>query len=132
TISRLHVSLGPVYGLADELLGFPFAPTAMASVRMGPLDLPARRSGLGVDLPPRSGVSETMTRPHDGRCILIAGPRASGKSWLALSFAERLGGVVINADSMQVYRELRILTALPTREVDLPAPRALYGFVNGS
>ena len=45
------------------------------------------------------------------RAILIAGPTASGKSRLALGLAERLGGVVINADSMQVYRELRILTA---------------------
>ena len=49
------------------------------------------------------------------RAILIAGPTASGKSGLALALAERLGGVVINADSMQVYRELRILTARPTR-----------------
>ena len=48
------------------------------------------------------------------RSILIAGPTASGKSGLALALAERLGGVVINADSMQVYRELRILTARPT------------------
>jgi tRNA dimethylallyltransferase len=73
-----------------------------------------------------------MTRPHDGRCILIAGPTASGKSGLALSLAERLGGVVINADSMQVYRELRILTARPTPQEELRAPHALYGCVNGS
>src|SRR6478752_1520590 len=103
----------------------------MASVRMGPLDLPARRSGLGVDLPTRSGVSETMTRPHDGRCILIAGPTASGKSGLALSLAERLGGVVINADSMQVYRELRVLTARPAAEDEARAPHRLYGHVSG-
>ena len=49
----------------------------------------------------------------DLRPILIAGPTASGKSGLALRLAEQLGGVVINADSMQVYRELRILTARP-------------------
>src|SRR5436309_838950 len=73
-----------------------------------------------------------MMRPHDARSILIAGPTAGGKSGLALSLAERLGGVVINADSMQVYRELRILTARPTREEELRAPHALYGFVNGS
>ena len=48
------------------------------------------------------------------KTILIAGPTASGKSALALAIAERAGGVVINADSMQVYRELRILTARPT------------------
>src|SRR5204863_9904119 len=65
--------------------------------RMGPLDLTARRSGSLVDLPPRSGVSETMTRPHDGRCILIDGRPASGKSGLAFCFAERFDAVVSNA-----------------------------------
>ena len=49
------------------------------------------------------------------RPILIAGPTASGKSGLALALAEKLSGTVINADSMQVYRELSILTARPTR-----------------
>ena len=66
------------------------------------------------------------------RAILIAGPTASGKSGLALALAERLGGVVINADSMQVYRELRILTARPTPEDEARAPHALYGFVSGA
>lgn len=61
--------------------------------------------------------------------ILIAGPTASGKSGLALGLAERLGGVVINADSMQVYSELRILTARPTPDDERRAPHALYGFV---
>ena len=46
--------------------------------------------------------------------ILIAGPTASGKSALALELAAKLGGVIINADSMQVYRDLRIITARPT------------------
>lgn len=61
--------------------------------------------------------------------ILIAGPTASGKSSLALNLAERDGGMVINADSMQVYRELRILTARPTPEDEKRAPHALYGHV---
>lgn len=61
--------------------------------------------------------------------ILIAGPTASGKSALALALAERLGGVVINADSMQVYAELRILTARPTDDDHRRAPHALYGVV---
>ena len=47
--------------------------------------------------------------------IVIAGPTASGKSGLALALAERLDGVVINADSMQVYRRMDIGTAKPTR-----------------
>jgi tRNA dimethylallyltransferase len=66
------------------------------------------------------------------RPILIAGPTASGKSGFALALAERLGGVVINADSMQVYRELRILTARPTVADEARAPHALYGFVSGA
>jgi tRNA dimethylallyltransferase len=73
-----------------------------------------------------------MTPPLQKRAILIAGPTATGKSRLALALAERLGGVVINADSMQVYRELRILTARPTPEEEGRAPHALYGFVSGT
>ena len=61
------------------------------------------------------------------KAILIAGPTASGKSALALALAERFGGTVINADSMQVYRELRIITARPTPEEEARAPHALYG-----
>lgn len=63
------------------------------------------------------------------RAILIAGPTASGKSAVALSLAERFGGVVINADSMQVYRDLRVLTARPGAEDEARAPHALYGFL---
>lgn len=59
--------------------------------------------------------------------ILVAGPTASGKSALALALAERLGGVVVNADSMQVYRELRVITARPTDDDLARAPHALYG-----
>jgi tRNA dimethylallyltransferase len=66
------------------------------------------------------------------RAILIAGPTASGKSALALALAERLGGTVINADSMQVYRELRILTARPTPAEEARVPHALYGHVSGA
>ena len=66
------------------------------------------------------------------KAILIAGPTASGKSALALTLAERLAGVVINADSMQVYRELRLLTARPTPEDEARVPHALYGFVGGA
>ncbi len=61
--------------------------------------------------------------------ILIAGPTASGKTALALDMAERYGGAIINADSMQVYRELRILTARPTPEEEARAPHHLFGHV---
>jgi tRNA dimethylallyltransferase len=59
--------------------------------------------------------------------IAVAGPTCSGKSALALALAERLHGTVINADAMQVYRELRILTARPTPSEEARAPHALYG-----
>ena len=59
--------------------------------------------------------------------LIIAGPTCSGKSALAMAVAERAGGVVINADSMQVYRELRVLTARPTPADEAGVPHALYG-----
>ncbi|HET6376897.1 MAG TPA: tRNA (adenosine(37)-N6)-dimethylallyltransferase MiaA [Methylocella sp.] len=64
--------------------------------------------------------------------VLIAGPTASGKSGLALSLARALGGAVINADSMQVYRDLRVLTARPSCEDEAEAPHKLYGHVDGA
>lgn len=63
-------------------------------------------------------------RPH---ALIVAGPTCSGKSALALGLARRLGGVVINADSMQVYRELRIVTARPSVADEAAAPHVLYG-----
>jgi len=71
--------------------------------------------------------------PADGReAVLIAGPTASGKSALALALAQAVGGVVINADSMQVYRDLRILTARPTSEEEARVPHRLYGHVDAA
>jgi tRNA dimethylallyltransferase len=64
--------------------------------------------------------------------ILIAGPTASGKSALALKIAEACGGVVINADSMQVYAELGILSARPSAEDEARVPHRLYGHVPAS
>ena len=62
--------------------------------------------------------------------ILIAGPTASGKSALALDLAERLGGVIVNADSMQVYSVLEVLTARPRGDELDRAPHLLYGHVH--
>ena len=62
---------------------------------------------------------------------LIAGPTASGKSALALRLAEAIGGAVVNADSMQVYRDLRVLSARPTEAEVARAPHRLYGHVDG-
>jgi tRNA dimethylallyltransferase len=64
--------------------------------------------------------------------VLIAGPTASGKSALALALAQRLGGTIVNADSMQVYRDLRVLTARPTPAEEAQAPHRLYGHVDGA
>jgi len=72
---------------------------------------------------------ETGGRPA---AILIAGPTASGKSALAARLALRHGGVVINTDSMQVYRDLRRLTARPDPEEEARVPHRLYGHVDGA
>jgi tRNA dimethylallyltransferase len=66
------------------------------------------------------------------RAVLIAGPTASGKSALALELAEQFGGVIVNADSMQVYRDLRIITARPTPEEEVRTTHRLYGFVDAA
>ncbi len=73
-----------------------------------------------------SGRSETL------KAILIAGPTASGKSALAMRLAERVGGVVINADSMQVYRDLDVITARPSEADMARVPHELYGFIGAS
>jgi tRNA dimethylallyltransferase len=64
--------------------------------------------------------------------MLIAGPTASGKSALALSFAQAHGGVIINTDSMQVYRDLRVLTARPTPQEEMIVPHRLYGEIDAA
>jgi tRNA dimethylallyltransferase len=68
----------------------------------------------------------------DNKAVLIAGPTASGKSALALRLAEQTGGVVINTDSMQVYRDLRVITARPTPEEEARVPHRLYGHVDAA
>src|SRR5438128_2244339 len=73
-----------------------------------------------------------MTDRASKRAVLIAGPTASGKSALALALAEQLGGTIVNADSMQVYRDLRIVTARPTPEEEATAPHRLYGHVDAA
>lgn len=73
-----------------------------------------------------------MTSNEDYPVVIVAGPTASGKSALALDIAERFDGVVINADSMQVYRELRILTARPDAAAEARAPHRLYGVLSAA
>jgi tRNA dimethylallyltransferase len=66
------------------------------------------------------------------RALLIMGPTASGKSALALALAERLGGEIVNADSMQVYADLRVLTARPSAVEAVRAPHHLYGHIDAA
>jgi tRNA dimethylallyltransferase len=64
--------------------------------------------------------------------VLIAGPTASGKSGLALALAEQAGGVIINADSAQIYRDLPVLSAAPTEEDSARSEHQLYGVRDGA
>jgi tRNA dimethylallyltransferase len=78
------------------------------------------------------GHSNERERAGQKRAVLIAGPTASGKSALALALAARLGGIIINADSMQVYGDLRIITARPTPAEEGLVPHRLYGHVDAA
>lgn len=73
-----------------------------------------------------------MSERHSSKAVLIAGPTASGKSALALELALSVGGIVINADSMQVYRDLRVITARPTPDEEARVPHRLYGHVDAA
>ena len=77
-------------------------------------------------------ISVAVNIEHLPKVALIAGPTASGKSALALAIAARHDGVVINADSAQVYADLRILTARPSAEEEASAPHCLFGHVDAA
>jgi tRNA dimethylallyltransferase len=74
-----------------------------------------------------------MSRPVPAKhVVLLAGATASGKSALALALAQELDAIIINADSMQVYRDLRIITARPTAQEEARVPHRLYGHVDAA
>jgi tRNA dimethylallyltransferase len=73
-----------------------------------------------------------VNSPEGSKSVLIAGPTASGKSALALELAQATGGVIINADSMQVYRDLKVITARPTIDEEARVPHRLYGHVDAA
>jgi len=77
-------------------------------------------------------ITEYVNPVSEPKIILIAGPTASGKSALALVLAEKLGGAIINADSLQVYRDLRIITARPPPAEEARVPHRLYGHVDAA
>ena len=66
----------------------------------------------------------------NNRTILIAGPTGSGKSNLAIKIAQKCKGIIINADSMQIYKQLSIVTARPSIEDEANTPHFLYGNVD--
>jgi tRNA dimethylallyltransferase len=72
------------------------------------------------------------SQENTSSAVLIAGPTASGKSALALALAQKTGGIIVNADSMQVYRDLRIITARPTADEEARVPHRLYGHVDAA
>jgi tRNA dimethylallyltransferase len=73
-----------------------------------------------------------MNKPTLPPLALIAGPTASGKSALAMALADRVPSVIINADSMQVYADLRVVTARPSSEDESKVPHRLYGHIDGA
>lgn len=89
---------------------------------------PAVAAARLIESGPTSGSADGATLP----LILIAGPTGSGKSALAMAIAEVFSGVVINADAMQIYRELRILTARPTADDEARVPHRLYGVLSAA
>ncbi|GGF57517.1 tRNA dimethylallyltransferase [Mameliella alba] len=79
----------------------------------------------------KSAIEACLAACVPDRPVLIAGPTASGKSALALAIAERQGGIIVNADAIQVFSDWRVLTARPSAEDEARAPHALYGHVPG-
>ncbi|MEM5475080.1 tRNA (adenosine(37)-N6)-dimethylallyltransferase MiaA [Pacificibacter sp. AS14] len=74
-------------------------------------------------------ISQHLSALSPDQPVLIAGPTASGKSALALEIAEAQGGVIINADALQVFENWRVLSARPSIDDETRAPHALYGHV---
>ncbi|MBO1326391.1 tRNA (adenosine(37)-N6)-dimethylallyltransferase MiaA [Acetobacter sp. TBRC 12305] len=103
----------------------PASPTGGESAASGVDNVPS-----GAPHAASSGVQGGDAAPS--RALIVAGPTCSGKSALALALARHVGGTVINADSMQVYRDLRVLTARPTPAEEAEVPHRLYGVLPAS
>lgn len=89
-------------------------------------------SGRRIFAGPAQGRTSVTIRPEDlpaDRPVLIAGPTASGKSGLAQAIVAQGGGVIVNADALQVYARWRLLTARPTADEETALPHRLYGHV---
>src|ERR1700687_3043567 len=102
----------------------------IASAPSTTVESSAGSAGLQIRVATRD--MQVNSLQESSKAVLIAGPTASGKSALALELAQKTGGVVINADSMQVYRDLRIITARPTPQEEAAVPHRLYGHVDAA
>src|SRR5258708_6295110 len=91
----------------------------------------AGSAGLQISVATRD-IFKVNSQTANSKAVLIAGPTASGKSALALALAQTHDAVIINSDSMQVYRDLRVITARPAREEEAVAPHRLYGHVDAA
>jgi tRNA dimethylallyltransferase len=77
------------------------------------------------------GMEKAETQGGRPLVVVVAGPTASGKSALALDIAEAFGGEVINADALQLYGDLQVLSARPSAAEEARAPHRLYGVLDG-
>src|ERR1700712_5671318 len=93
--------------------------------------LPTAKMAVSVSTSGATSVATNMTDTTLPSVALIAGPTASGKSALAIALAEKRRGTVINADSAQVYADLRVLTARPSDEEEARCPHRLFGHIDG-
>jgi len=84
---------------------------------------------MNIALSPNDPARREQARP---RVALICGPTASGKSALAIALAERVGGIIVNADSAQIYRDLKLLSARPSDADTTRVPHRLFGHVDGT
>src|SRR6202163_4275755 len=100
----------------------------IASAPSTTVESSAGSAGLQMSVATRD--MQVSSHHESSKAVLIAGPTASGKSALALELAQKTGGVIINADTMQVYRDLRVITARPTAEEETQVPHRLYGHVD--
>src|SRR4051812_5393144 len=92
----------------------------------------ARSTSLSSSCPDAISVAIAMADIPKPPLIVIAGPTASGKSALALMLAQQIDGVIVNADSAQVYRDLRVLSASPSEEELKTSEHRLYGVQDGA
>src|SRR5262245_5708631 len=142
TTSMALAAMAPRTRSATTRLSFPASSVKTMSAAI-PGSSHCARSGDGSTARARASIASssadvgeirvaTELMPDRTRAVLIAGPTASGKSALALAIAEELDGMIINADSMQIYSDLRVITARPTAAEEAKIPHRLYGYVDAA